>query len=76
MCENPLFTTLKVFLQNSTNKQYENSDDFLDVCFLRLDFSSFQISGPTGTVEVADSCPDLFSVRVSIWIDGKSLKFI
>ena len=39
----------------------------LDVCWLRLDFETFQILGPSSTTEPAGatSCPDTFIVTVN-----------
>jgi hypothetical protein len=39
---------------------------YLDVCWLRLDFETFQTVGPTSTSEPNGACPDTFVVTVRI----------
>lgn len=56
---NPGFPTT---LTGTTSLTYTVNKCAPDVCFLRLDFETFQIVGPTDTQAVANTCPDALKI--------------
>ena len=64
--------TLDVYNQVKTSSVildlFISNQFFLDICFLRLDFETFTITGPDGTVEAnGGECKvDTFKITVSV----------
>ena len=57
----------KVFIPNKVDKKHERRFfvQFSDVCWLRLDFESFTLLGPTVTTESQGGlCTDTFKITV------------
>jgi hypothetical protein len=64
-------------LRISTRKKHLRNCFFPDVCWLRLDFESFTLLGPTVSTETQGGlCPDTFRVTVSDVISDASCDVI
>ena len=65
-----LLLNLHIFHSNLLFVVYCEYSNFLDVCYLRLDFESFDINGLTDTLEYTDTngpvtaCTDKFTITV------------